>query len=228
MSKFALVSVASIVALGSASAALADFHTTYTDATNDLFDNGFGNLDIESVTVHQVDDGSDWQLSISVTTRAWSDWTKYMVFMNLYGVDAASSNPWNRPVDLNGASINTYFGAWVDGAGGAQAWSHSPADGWMLWGSATPAIDAASRTMTLSLGSVSYEDAANFFFDFDVATSGGGNDPGVDHLSRSDMATTGWGTASVAGSFLHYQALPSPGAIALLGLAGLAARRRRN
>jgi hypothetical protein len=62
---------------------------------------------------------------------------------------------------------------------------------------------------------------------FDVATSGGGNDPGVDHLSRSDAATPGWGTASTSGNFLAYTTVPAPGAIALLGLAGLAGRRRR-
>jgi hypothetical protein len=62
---------------------------------------------------------------------------------------------------------------------------------------------------------------------FDVATSGGGNDPGVDHLSRTDKATSGWGSASTSGDFLAYTPVPTPGAIALLGLAGLAGRRRR-
>jgi MYXO-CTERM domain-containing protein len=64
-------------------------------------------------------------------------------------------------------------------------------------------------------------------FYFDVATSGGGNDPGVDHLSRSTPATPGWGTASIAGPFLSYTVTPAPGAVALLGVAGLIGARRR-
>ncbi len=73
-------------------------------------------------------------------------------------------------------------------------------------------------SMNLSVGSV---------ISFDVATTGGGNDPGVDHLSRNVPATTGWGNPSVAGAFLTYTVVPGPGAFALLGLAGLVSRRRR-
>ena len=73
--------------------------------------------------------------------------------------------------------------------------------------------------MNLSVGSV---------ISFDVATTGvGENDPGVDHLSRNVIATTGWGNPSVAGAFLTYTVVPGPGAFALLGLAGLVSRRRR-
>ncbi|RLS25245.1 MAG: PEP-CTERM sorting domain-containing protein, partial [Planctomycetota bacterium] len=49
-----------------------------------------------------------------------------------------------------------------------------------------------------------------------------------DHLSRSDIATSGWGSPSTSGTFLGYTTVPAPGAIALLGLAGLAGRRRRS
>ena len=78
---------------------------------------------------------------------------------------------------------------------------------------------------TFSLASMGLSAGQTIYFD--VATSGGGNDPGVDHLSRSDAATPGWGTASTSGNFLAYTTVPTPGAIALLGLAGLAGRRRR-
>ena len=57
-------------------------------------------------------------------------------------------------------------------------------------------------------------------------TTGNGADPGIDHLSRSDLSTTGWGETSSSGAFLTYN-LPAPGAIALLGIAGLAGSRRR-
>jgi YidC/Oxa1 family membrane protein insertase len=64
-------------------------------------------------------------------------------------------------------------------------------------------------------------------FRFDVISTGGGFDPGVDHLSRNDFATDNWGTQSVGGSFLSYTVIPSPGALALLGMGGLMAGRRR-
>ncbi len=80
-------------------------------------------------------------------------------------------------------------------------------------------------TWTVSLASLGVGAGQTFYFD--IATSGGGNDPGVDHLSRSDAATPGWGTASTAGGFLSYTVVPTPGALALLGVAGLVGRRRR-
>ena len=71
--------------------------------------------------------------------------------------------------------------------------------------------------------------SAGDVLEFDVFTTGGGADPGVDHLSRIDEATPDWGTTSVAGAFLSYtvQAVPTPGSLALIGLGGLVAGRRR-
>jgi hypothetical protein len=64
---------------------------------------------------------------------------------------------------------------------------------------------------------------------FDVATTGGGFDPGVDHLSRADFATDDWANQSTSGDYLAYTiaAVPAPGSVALLGLGGLVATRRR-
>ena len=65
-------------------------------------------------------------------------------------------------------------------------------------------------------------------FTFDIITTGGtGGDPGVDHLTRADLATPFWDTQSVAGQFFSYPVVPAPGAIALVGLGGLVAARRR-
>jgi MYXO-CTERM domain-containing protein len=61
-----------------------------------------------------------------------------------------------------------------------------------------------------------------------VTTGGGGGDPGVDHLSLATIATPNWQTGSSSGAFLDYHVEPAPGTVAVVGLAGiLAARRRR-
>jgi hypothetical protein len=213
MKKALLVSVAA-----AAVASVASAQVTYSDSSNDLFDNGFDNLDITGVNVS--DDGVN--LSIAVTTRGFQTWTKYMMYFNTTGT-GTTSNGWGRPVNLT-SNIDYYVGSWVDAASdNAQFWSWSGA--WNQTATLSNAVSGNTVSFTLSLASLGLSAGQTIYFD--VATSGGGNDPGVDHLSRSDAATPGWGTASTSGNFLAYTTVPAPGAIALLGLAGLAGRRRR-
>jgi len=191
----------------------------YTDNTFDTFDNGLANLDIESVDMS--DDGVN--LTIAVTTRGFQNWTKYMMYFDT-AAGGTASNGWARPVSLNGREIEHYLGSWVDApSDNAQFWSWGGS--WNQTGTLTNSVSGNTVTWTMSLASLGVSAGDTFYFD--IATSGGGNDPGVDHLSRSDAATPGWGTGSVAGNFLAYTTVPTPGAIALLGLAGLAGRRRR-
>jgi hypothetical protein len=207
--------IACAIAASVASVASAD---SYTDASNDLFDNGFDNLDITGVNVS--DDGVN--LSIAVTTRGFQNWTKYMMYFNTTGA-GTSSNAWSRPVNLT-SNIDYYIGSWVDApSDNAQFWAWTGA--WNQTGTLTNAVSGSTVTFTMSLASLGLSAGQTIYFD--VATSGGGNDPGVDHLSRSDAATSGWGSPSTSGNFLAYTTVPAPGAIALLGLAGLAGRRRR-
>ena len=204
------------VAASLASVAAAD---SYTDASNDLFDNGLDNLDITGVSMS--DDGVN--LSVAVTTRGFQTWTKYMMYFNTTGA-GTTSNAWARPVNLT-SNIDYYIGSWVDAAtDNAQFWAWG-SGAWGQTGTLTNAVSGNTVTFTMSLASLGLSAGQTIYFD--VATSGGGNDPGVDHLSRSDMATSGWGSASTSGDFLAYTTVPTPGAIALLGLAGLAGRRRR-
>ncbi|MFM7052781.1 MAG: hypothetical protein ACKOYN_11730 [Planctomycetota bacterium] len=212
--------VLALLAVGAvtASAMAAD----YGDASNDLFDNGFDNLDITNVAMS--DDGVN--LSITVTTRGFQNWTKYMLYFDTVA-GGTTSNAWSRPVDLAGREIDFYMGSWVDAASNNSQFVSWTGSAWN-WGSEsylTNSVSGNSVTWTVALAALGL--GANQTFYFDVATSGGGNDPGVDHLSRSDLATPGWGTASTAGSFLSYTTIPAPGAVALLGLAGLVGRRRR-
>jgi hypothetical protein len=203
------------IAASVASAASAD---SYTDASLDLFDNGFDNLDITGVNMS--DDGVN--LTIAVTTRGFQNWTKYMMYFNTTGA-GTTSNGWARPVNLT-SNIDYYIGSWVDApSDNAQFWSWTGA--WNQTGTLTNSVSGSTVSFTMSLASLGLSAGQTIYFD--VATSGGGNDPGVDHLSRSDAATPGWGTASTSGNFLAYTTVPAPGAIALLGLAGLAGRRRR-
>ena len=194
----------------------------YTDNTFDTFDNGLANLDIASVDMS--DDGVN--LTIAVTTRGFQTWTKYMMYFDT-AAGGTTSNAWSRPVDLNGREIERYLGSWVDASSNNSQFVSWTGSAWN-WGSEmylTNSVSGNTVTWTVSLAALGVNAGDTFYFD--IATSGGGNDPGVDHLSRSDAATPGWGSASVAGGFLGYTTVPAPGAIALLGLAGLAGRRRR-
>ena len=189
-----------------------------TDAQNDLFDNGLSNLDITQVNIS--DDGTN--LSIAVTTRGFQTWTKYMLYLDTAS-GGTTSNGWNRPVNLT-SSIEYYIGSWVDASSNnAQFWSWSGS--WSQTGTFTNAVSGNTVTFTMSLASLGLSAGSTMYFD--VATSGGGNDPGVDHLSRSDMATSGWGSPSTSGNFLSYTVTPAPGALALLGVAGIVGARRR-
>ena len=96
------------VAATLASVASAD---SYTDASNDLFDNGFDNLDITGVSMS--DDGVN--MTISITTRGYQNWTKYMMYFNT-SAGGTTSNAWSRPVNLSGTEIDYYIGSWVDAA----------------------------------------------------------------------------------------------------------------
>lgn len=207
------------VAATLASVASAD---SYTDSTFDLFDNGFDNLDITGVNMS--DDGVN--MTISITTRGYQSWTKYMMYFNTTA-GGTTSNAWSRPVNLSGAEIDYYIGSWVDASPNNSQLVTWTGAAWN-WGSEqylTNSVGGNTVSWTFSLASMGLSAGQTIYFD--VATSGGGNDPGVDHLSRSDAATPGWGTESVAGNFLAYTTVPTPGALALLGLAGLAGRRRR-
>jgi hypothetical protein len=207
------------VAATLASVASAD---SYMDSTFDLFDNGFDNLDITGVDMS--DDGVN--MTISITTRGYQSWTKYMMYFNTTA-GGTTSNAWSRPVNLSGAEIDYYIGSWVDASPNNSQLVTWTGAAWN-WGSEhylTNSVAGNTVSWTFSLASMGLSAGQTIYFD--VATSGGGNDPGVDHLSRSDAATPGWGTESVAGNFLAYTTVPTPGALALLGLAGLAGRRRR-
>lgn len=212
----ALVAVAGIATAAQAA-------VTYNDAQNDLFDNGFANLDITSVVVSH--DASN--LYVTVNTRGYQNWTKYMMYFRTSNTfDDTNSNAWIRPVTLN-TNIDRYVGSWVDqGSNNQQNWSW---DG-LQWNldntTSNDQSQTGSNAVTFTISRAFLGLTGNGTVYFDVATSGGGNDPGVDHLSRSTQATTFWDQPSSTGDFAAY-VIPAPGALALVGLGGLVAGRRR-
>ena len=213
-----LTSLASASGFGTQSAG-----QLFQDTQNDLFDNGLGNLDITSVWV----ENTATDITFSVTTREFQSWTKYMIFLETTIGGGTGTNAWSRPIDLSGAQIDYFVGSWVDAPSNNSQFVANNFLGWD-WTSATTFSNVQSgNTVSWTLSLASMNLFVGSVISFDVATTGGGNDPGVDHLSRNVLATTGWGNPSVAGAFLTYTVVPGPGAFALLGLAGLVSRRRR-
>jgi hypothetical protein len=236
-----MICAAAVVAL--AGAANADVYNDNTGASADGGDMadafvGFPHLDIVSVTVTNDATNLYFDIQLNADLDA-TNWGKYIVGMDTganAGDNSTDPGSWNRNVDW-GRGITDFLGTWADdggsGAGGelrqydGVAWGLTDATyigGGLIGGSdANHASGVQSIWVNMAALGLSVGDT----FDFDVFSSGGGADPGVDHLSRSDEATDDWGTTSVAGEFLSYTIVPAPSSIALLGLGGLAAIRRR-
>jgi hypothetical protein len=174
----------------------------YSDPSNDLFDTSLSNLDITGVEV--TNNGVN--LSIAVTTRGFATWTKYLIWIDTPGkVNAASnSNGWGRPAAMvAGEGADFFIGSWVDATpGNAQLWEFASA--WNQHSSSPLTNLVAGNTVTFTIPLSTLGLNSGDLIKLDVATSGGGSDPGVDHASRSTSATTGWGNASTGGSMLAY------------------------
>ncbi|MGH7243873.1 MAG: PEP-CTERM sorting domain-containing protein [Phycisphaerales bacterium] len=221
MKSFLFAAAALMVAAGAAQAV----PTVYNDAQNDLFDNGFSNLDIKSVSV----DNDANNVYLTVETRGYQNWTKYMIYMNTGASDVTGTNGWGRPVNLT-TQIDHYVGSWVDAGSNNQENRSWDGFNWNL--DATTSNDQsqiAANKVTFTISRSFLGLLGNGVILFDVATSGGGGgDPGVDHLSRNDPATTDWSVPSTSGNFLAYTLqVPTPGSLALIGMGGLLAARRR-
>jgi len=223
MKTFALIAC---LALGSSAMA-----NPYIDATSELFDNSFTHLDIVNVTVSHTATHMTFDVLLNGNINSTS-WGKYCIGINTGAPGADTTNGWGRNVSWGGQGINYWVGTWADVGGevrqmsGANDGSNTLIDA-TYNGGTQMSVTALGfhQIITFSRASIGFTGDGTIYFDV-ITTANGGGDPGVDHLSRSDMATPGWGTTSVSGNFLAYT-IPTPGSIALIGLGGLAAIRRR-
>lgn len=226
-----------------AGAAQADIYTDNSgssDAGGDIhpffFDQGFEHLDITQVEV--TNDASFVYFDISVVGDLDStSWGKYLIGMDTGRVAGSNADAWGRNISWGGDGLTDFVGSWADdggsGAGGelhawdGSAWSMT--DATYLAGTEIAGDDtnhaAGTQRIAVSLAALGLSVGDSFLFD--VASTGGGFDPGVDHLSQSGFATDDWGVQSATGQYLSYTIVPAPGSAALLGLGGLVGLRRR-
>ncbi len=243
--KKSMMSVVAIALL--AGAAQADVYMDNTGShlsggdVHDFFHSqGFDHLDITQVEV--TNDASFVYFDITVAGDLdATTWGKYIIGIDTgrnAGDNSTDPGSWNRNVDW-GRGITDFVGSWADdggsGAGGelrsfdGSAWNLT--DATYAAGTDINADDSqhAAGVQRIGLSLAALGLSAGDVIEFDVFSSGGGADPGVDHLSRSDFATDDWANQSVAGNFLSYTIapIPTPGSAALLGLGGLLSMRRR-
>lgn len=203
---------------------------------HDFFQNqGFDHLDILNV---EITNDSQY-IFVDITLGADLDatnWGKYALGIDTGNSAGVNGNGWGRNIDW-ARNTNFWVATWADDAGsgvGGQVWGYD--DMGAVWN------ELGSSTSGDLIGDDSQHAAGHQIFqfdfsllgigigdtiEFDVVSTGGGFDPGVDHLSRNDFATDDWGVTSIAGEFLSYTLIPAPSAAALFGLGGLVALRRR-
>ena len=233
--------VAAVAAITSVLQVNANPGVIYNDAIGDI-DPGIttagGTLDLVSMEVSHT--ATDIQFKLTVNGNIGStDWGKFMVgIANNKGYGTSTSDGWARPITMsaNGGMTN-WLGYWVDGGGGAE--NRSNQTSWGLTGASYNgnfgnfALAAgAQSTITVGISIASIGMSIGDTFSFDAYSSGGGSgDSAIDALANPNVAVASWGQAYDSGASNSFSytltAIPAPGAIALVGLAGLVARRRK-
>ncbi len=213
----------------------------FSDAIGDIdagLSTGGGTLDLVSMEVSHT--ATDIQFKLTVNGNiGTTDWGKFMVgIANNKGYGTSTSDGWTRPITMsaNGGMTN-WFGSWVDSGGGAE--NRSNQTSWGLTGATYMGnfgnfafVAGAQSTITYGVSIASIGMSIGDTFSFDAYSSGGGNaDSAIDALANPNVAVASWGQAYDSGASNSFSytltAIPAPGAIALVGLAGLVARRRK-
>jgi len=227
-----------------AAASTAQAQVTYSDAVGDIasgISNGGGTLDLVSMEVSNTATDIVFRLTVDgfVQGPGATDWGKFMIGISTSsngGDIAPNGNGWNRPISMNSplGGMNYWIGSWVDGGGGAQRWKYN---GFVPWeeAAATYASGFGSfsfannqLTYTMSLASLGLSVGDTFYFDA-YSSGGGSGDSAIDALANPNVSVSGWGgpyTSGGSNPIYSYTVVPAPGAVALLGLAGITAGRR--
>jgi hypothetical protein len=215
--------------------------TTFNDAINDIdpgISTASGTLDLVKMEVSNTATDVVFQLTVNGNIGS-TDWGKFMIgIANNKGYGTSSSDGWGRPITMsaNGGMTN-WIGSWADSGGGAE--NRSNQTSWGLTGATYNgnfggfSLSAgAQSTITYTVSIASLGMSIGDTFSFDAYSSGGGDgDSAVDALANPNVAITSWGQAYDSGASNSFSytlsAVPAPGAIALMGVAGLLGRRRR-
>lgn len=182
-----------------------------------------GNLDLVAVTVSN----DDTNLFFAIETREIADWTKYLAFIDSgAGGAEGNDNPWFRDIEMGAAGVDFFAGSWIDGGGGGIDFQSYNGSGWQGGGlGAGLSIDWLSNTVTLSFELATLGVSGGDTIGFEIATTGGENGNPATDLMNGNSGT--WGSGSSFNGLLSYTVVPAPGAVSLLAMAGLFARRRR-
>jgi len=216
----------------------------FNDAANDIapgLSTGGGTLDMLSMEVSNTNTDITFSLTLNGSINS-TDWGKFMIgIANLKSAGSTNSDGWGRPIYMAGgananAGMTNWIGSWVDGNGGAENRAYS-AGNWNITGATynnnfgTFSKGGNNVSFTVSLASLGMAVGDSFFFDA-YSSGGGSGDGAIDALANPNYSVTDWGnsytSSSATGIFAYtIAAVPTPGAIALVGLAGLIARRRK-
>ena len=233
--------VAAVAAITSVLQVNANPGVLFSDAIGDIdagLSTGGGTLDLVSMEVSHT--ATDIQFKLTVNGNiGTTDWGKFMVgIANNKGYGTSTSDGWTRPITMsaNGGMTN-WFGSWVDSGGGAE--NRSNQTSWGLTGATYMGnfgnfafVAGAQSTITYGVSIASIGMSIGDTFSFDAYSSGGGSgDSAIDALANPNVAVASWGQAYDSGASNSFSytltAIPAPGALALVGLAGLVARRRK-
>ncbi|MCP4759980.1 MAG: hypothetical protein GY894_06065 [Planctomycetes bacterium] len=199
----------------------------YVDLVGDI---ATGNSNLDIAEVEMTDNGVDLEVRVTVASLD-GDWGKYLIFIDaLDGGSGDNDNAWQR--DISGLSgMDIFAGSWLDGGGGVEISEYGDS-GWETslfdvsisidWDNHTFLWTFVDMVAVLSSTGITG-------LDFEVATTGGNSgDPAIDLLG-GEGTQPGWGGGSHSTDLMHYDftTIPAPGVLSLLGLAGIAAGRRR-
>jgi hypothetical protein len=208
----------------------------YNDAANDIASGiatAGGTLDLLSMEVSHTATDIVFSLTVNGSVNT-TDWGKFMIGISSPGggIKTASGNGWGRPINMSsGGGMNYWIGSWVDGGNGAESYENT-LSGWNRTGATWASNFAGSITsggsnVTITVARSAIGMSADGTFLFDVYSSGGGGGDGaIDALSVNTPSVLNWGDSFTTTNAFSYT-IPAPGAIALVALAGVAARRRK-
>lgn len=163
--------------------------TTYTDSLGDTLATD-AILDIAAVEVSN--NTSDLIFKITLNkANVDPNWGKYMVaFDTVPGGDAAG-NGWGRPISMS-QGMDFWIGTWVDTAPNGQLWNWT-GSAWAGGANGSAGVSTNANVVTITVPFANLGLSIGNSFEFDVVSSGGGNDSAIDSLANPSQTVANWG-----------------------------------